>query len=88
MPINAYQTFPHYYKKVANPMDLSTLEKHVKAFRYRTPEDFWKEAAMIQSNSAMFNGPTHSVTLKAKGLLEAGREASKQLIEHLPIPAP
>ncbi|GAB5369396.1 hypothetical protein AAMO2058_001400900 [Amorphochlora amoebiformis] len=82
------KTFPHYYKKVANPMDLSTLEKHVKAFRYRTPEDFWKEAAMIQSNSAMFNGPTHSVTLKAKGLLEAGREASKQLIEHLPIPAP
>jgi bromodomain-containing factor 1 len=60
-----------YYSIVLKPMDLSTVQtKLQKSFQDLARKRFLEDLDLIWSNAALYNGPTHPVTLQAEKLRE------------------
>lgn len=53
---------PNYPNVVKNPMDLSTMEKKLKANQYSSVNDVVNDFEAIINNSVIFNGPDHAVS--------------------------
>ena len=64
---------PSYKSKIKIPMDLDTLWKNCARHAYRTQEAFMNHVNLIQSNSEIFNGPEHALTLKAKEIVNMAK---------------
>ncbi|KAL1842455.1 hypothetical protein VTJ49DRAFT_5192 [Mycothermus thermophilus] len=62
-----------YRAKVEKPMDISTMEKHLRGdlTPYATMGDFKKDLDLMVQNAITFNGEAHDVTLQAKACREA-----------------
>ncbi|KAI0244718.1 Transcriptional activator spt7, partial [Massospora cicadina] len=75
------KTAPDYYKKIANPMDLMTVLKKIKAHKYTTKQDFSSDLFLIYSNCRAYN------TTKGNEFIyhaKAMEERTKQLLQALP----
>ncbi len=66
---------PTYPEIIKHPMDLGTMEEKLKEDRYVSVEEYIGDFDQIIENSAMFNGPEHTVT-KAASRLKPGFERS------------
>jgi len=78
---------PDYYKIITNAMDLTTMRDKLRQRRYNSREDFLADINLIVDNSALYNGPTNTLTMAAKRLLQkcvdrlAEREDKLMLLE-------
>ncbi|XP_070491239.1 transcription initiation factor TFIID subunit 1 [Chironomus tepperi] len=68
-PVNAKKV-PDYYKIIQNPMDLTTMRDKLRQRKYITREEFLADINLIVDNSALYNGPTNTITMAAKRLLQ------------------
>ena len=64
---------PSYKSKIKFPMDLDTLLKNCTRHAYRTQEAFMNHVNLIQSNSELFNGTEHPLTIKAKEIVNLAK---------------
>ncbi|KAK4674682.1 histone acetyltransferase [Podospora pseudopauciseta] len=67
-PVNRDEV-PDYYKIIANPMDLSTIEERLEHDAYATPKDFIADMKLIFSNCRKYNDAT-TVYAKCSAKLE------------------
>lgn len=73
---------PTYYNVITQPMDLSTMEKKLKANEYSSPQAVADDFALMAQNAKTFNGPDHLVTQMGQRL-----EATfKKQMANLPKP--
>ncbi|KAK4178190.1 Bromodomain-containing protein [Triangularia setosa] len=56
-PVNRDEV-PDYYKVIANPMDLSTMEERLEHDSYAIPKDFIADMKLIFSNCRQYNDPS------------------------------
>lgn len=56
---------PNYPNIVKNPMDLGTLENKLKNDQYRSPQEYADDFNLIVTNTRLFNGDAHAVTIAA-----------------------
>ncbi|CAG2112271.1 unnamed protein product [Medioppia subpectinata] len=70
--------FPDYHQLVHCPMDLSTIEKNVKAHRYRSQTGFLADIKWIVHNCIIYNHNNHPLTTNAKYL---SRVAKNEMAE-------
>lgn len=54
---------PGYSKKIAHPMDLSTVRSKIEARRYGNVLGLHQDLCRIFDNCVQFNGPNSGVTL-------------------------
>ncbi|KAJ3221301.1 hypothetical protein HK099_003605, partial [Clydaea vesicula] len=59
---------PLYYKEIAEPMDLGTMQKKVNNGKYKSFEEFQADMDLIVSNCKQFNGPDDLLTINVKNL--------------------
>ncbi|KAH0551510.1 hypothetical protein GP486_007273 [Trichoglossum hirsutum] len=71
---------PTYFSIIKNPMDISTMEKKLKAEEYATVEEYVADMDLIASNAVTFNGPDHFVSAHASNL----KKAFEKQLGHLP----
>uniref|UniRef100_A0A8C5QR58 Transcription initiation factor TFIID subunit n=1 Tax=Leptobrachium leishanense TaxID=445787 RepID=A0A8C5QR58_9ANUR len=76
-PVNA-KVVKDYYKIVTNPMDLQTLRENVRKRMYPSREEFREQVELILKNSALYNGPKHSLTQICQVMLELCDEKLKE----------
>jgi len=50
------QYIPDYYEKVANPMDLGTIQTKLQTGKYRDPEGFCRDMRLVWDNCIFYNG--------------------------------
>lgn len=85
-PVNAKKV-PDYYTIVNFPMDLTTMRDKLRQRRYNTREEFLSDINLIVDNSSLYNGPSNTITMAAKRLLQkcvdqlAKREDKLMLLE-------
>uniref|UniRef100_A0A0R3X8A0 Bromo domain-containing protein n=1 Tax=Hydatigena taeniaeformis TaxID=6205 RepID=A0A0R3X8A0_HYDTA len=73
--------YPDYYKAIAQPMDLSTLEKLIKDNRYHSREEFFNDADLILSNCRQYNGDESVLTGIARKMLDVARCTLDEMAE-------
>lgn len=56
---------PNYPNIVKNPMDLATLENKLKADEHASPQAYADDFNQIVTNTKLFNGESHAVTVAA-----------------------
>ena len=61
---------PTYYDVVKQPIDLGTMKAKAKRCEYKTVIDFQNDVMLMKSNSELFNGPNHHVTMQATNIHE------------------
>lgn len=59
---------PHYTNIIKHPMDLSTMEKKLKADEYACLDDFVADFELIINNCVTFNGAQHAVSVQGQNL--------------------
>ncbi|KAL8303172.1 hypothetical protein RB600_006874 [Gaeumannomyces tritici] len=59
-----------YSAKVTNPMDISLMERKLRASAYATLGDFKADVKLLVTNSVAFNGAIHGVTESAVSVVE------------------
>ncbi|KAJ6017141.1 hypothetical protein N7451_000520 [Penicillium sp. IBT 35674x] len=59
---------PNYHQVITKPMDLSTIERKLKANVYSSPKALEDDFALMVDNSLRFNGPDHLVTQEGQKL--------------------
>jgi bromodomain-containing factor 1 len=57
---------PDYYDIIEKAMDVQTLDNNLKAQKYATADEFYKETKLIFSNCYKYNGANAPVSLLAK----------------------
>lgn len=60
----------NYMLKVSNPIDLSIIEKRMKAHQYTFLSDFIKDVDLVYTNTVAFNGVNHEVTALATKVVD------------------
>uniref|UniRef100_A0A7M4FR27 Transcription initiation factor TFIID subunit n=1 Tax=Crocodylus porosus TaxID=8502 RepID=A0A7M4FR27_CROPO len=68
-PVNP-KVVKDYYKIITRPMDLQTLRENVRKRQYPSREEFREHVELIVKNSAMYNGPKHSLTQISQSMLD------------------
>lgn len=68
-PVNAKKV-PDYYKIIQNPMDLTTMRDKLRQRKYNSREEFLSDINLIVDNSSLYNGPSNTLTMAAKRLLQ------------------
>lgn len=58
--------YPDYYEIIVSPIDLGTMKNKTKRNEYMSLEQFVNEVNLMVSNSALYNGENHDVTLQAQ----------------------
>lgn len=61
---------PKYFEIIKHPMDLSTMERKIKAREYKSVNEYVKDFWTMVSNSATFNGAQHPVSLSGIALMQ------------------
>lgn len=85
-PVNRKKV-PDYYNHIHNPMDLNKMREKLRQRQYNTREEFLADINQIVDNSTIYNGPTNSITLASRRLLQkcvdrlAEREDKLMLLE-------
>ncbi|KAJ3170740.1 histone acetyltransferase [Geranomyces variabilis] len=69
-----------YYLIIKNPMDLATMEGHLKDGKYETYEAFEADFALIIQNAKMYNDETTAYYKAACRLERSFRERSRKLM--------
>lgn len=59
---------PNYPNVITRPMDLSTIEKKLKANEYTSPQAVTDDFALMVQNAATFNGKEHLVAVEGEKL--------------------
>lgn len=59
---------PTYYDIVKHPMDVATMETKLKNDEYATVQDYANDLGQIVTNSKVFNGDAHPVTIAANNM--------------------
>lgn len=59
---------PNYPTIVKNPMDLGTLENKLKGDQYASPQAYADDFNQIVTNTKLFNGEAHVVTIAANNM--------------------
>lgn len=49
------EAFPDYYKKIKNPIDLSTIKQKLETFQYKTPEEWYEDMLTMFKNCIQYN---------------------------------
>ncbi|KAJ3416032.1 hypothetical protein HDV05_003391 [Chytridiales sp. JEL 0842] len=62
---------PQYLEIIKHPMDLSTVERKLNSFQYKTPDNFRSDVELMLHNSFTFNKPGDWVYAQGKGLQRA-----------------
>jgi bromodomain-containing factor 1 len=74
-----------YLQKITSPMDLLTVEQKLKDGAYPSLDALKDDVRLIVTNTTIFNGPDHLVTVAARGV----RDSLLNKFENLPVePAP
>lgn len=82
-PVNwAAMNIPTYPNIIKQPMDLSTMEKKLKADQYPKMDDLHADMQLMIYNTTTFNGPEHTVTLEGVAL----QQHFQDLLAKLPSP--
>ncbi|XP_054270059.1 MYND-type zinc finger-containing chromatin reader ZMYND8 isoform X3 [Macrosteles quadrilineatus] len=81
-PVDLVQ-FPHYRDYIVRPMDLSQLERNLKARQYGSTEAFLADTKWIVHNSIIFNSVQSKFTNTARALVKLCRQ-EMQHIENCP----
>ncbi|NXX96672.1 TAF1 factor, partial [Centropus bengalensis] len=76
-PVNP-KVVKDYYKIITRPMDLQTLRENVRKRQYPSREEFREHLELIVKNSAMYNGPKHSLTQISQSMLDLCDEKLKE----------
>lgn len=72
---------PEYFEVVKNPMDLSTVRKHLEDKTIKTPEDFYSEMLLICSNAMLFNDAESDLYDLAQELRQKIRKEVKPVLK-------
>lgn len=67
--------FPDYRNFILRPMDLSMIRSKVKAFKYRTFNDFLDDVSLVRDNCRTYNGAEHSLTKIAQAMVDFAHES-------------
>ncbi|RFU29786.1 hypothetical protein B7463_g6572, partial [Scytalidium lignicola] len=77
-----------YLQKTPNPIDLSTIDKKVKAGEYATMKDFRDDVWLLYKNCLAFNGPEHTITKTAEEVRDTILSRTADLPPEPPTAAP
>ncbi|ELU04183.1 hypothetical protein CAPTEDRAFT_225982 [Capitella teleta] len=72
-PVNK-KAIKDYYEIIKNPMDLSSLSKNVKAFKYHSREEFLNDVDLIFLNSSQYNGKDSAFTKTASVISQVAKD--------------
>lgn len=61
---------PTYYDVIKEPIDLGTMKSKAKRCEYRTVAAFQNDILLMKTNSEIFNGAHHHVTVQAANIHE------------------
>lgn len=67
LPVNSKKV-PDYYNVVKNPLDLQSIRKRVNEKFYKERSLFLSDMQILIDNSALYNGPKHTITSSAEKL--------------------
>uniref|UniRef100_UPI00358DE281 transcription initiation factor TFIID subunit 1-like isoform X2 n=1 Tax=Myxine glutinosa TaxID=7769 RepID=UPI00358DE281 len=59
-----------YHRVISRPMDLQTMRENLRRKLYHSRQEFNSHAELIVKNSAIYNGPKHTLTLTAQSMLD------------------
>ncbi|GAA98946.1 hypothetical protein E5Q_05634 [Mixia osmundae IAM 14324] len=79
---------PAYFAYIRNPMDLSTVEKHLIANEYASVEEFRSEVKLVFDNCCAFNREESPIGLMARRLEGAFNKTMLKCPPALPAPQP
>ena len=74
---------PTYYDTIKNPMDLSTMKSKGKRCEYLTLDQFLGDLRLLKTNSEIFNGADHFITIQAVNIIERAEVLIQTDIEAL-----
>jgi hypothetical protein len=77
LPVNSKKV-PDYYNVVKNPLDLQSIRKRVNEKFYKQRSLFLSDMQLLVDNSALYNGPNHTITNSAERLLTICKEHFEQ----------
>ena len=84
-PVNR-RTWPQYYEKISNPIDLSTIRDKIQKYEYRTADAFLKDFELMKSNAIKFNGAGALISEEASAIYQVVKdkvEESRAELTHL-----
>lgn len=73
-----------YPEIIKNPMDLSTVDKKLKARKYETVDDFVSDINLIFSNCYLYNGPPGPMAVVSEHAAKL-EEVFKNALAKLPV---
>ena len=72
--------YPHYYRIISKPVDLSTIKSRVKRMFYKSVEKFMEDVSRIRDNCIKFNTAAHPFSVTAKSLVEEAEDLVQKML--------
>lgn len=71
--------YPDYYKMIQHPMDISTIQKNIKARQYGCTQAFLADIKWIVHNCIIYNDNSHPLTINAKYLSRVAKNETAEI---------